>query len=390
MKLEKIIDIFPPPVEGEPAFDPDLIESNVERLKTSPVINTGNELIDRAIKIGLAHIDATFQGNHPKYGIKFYAKTQHDSFPPVIISTVDALTLWGINKRAKELFRYWIMNFIKEDGTIDYYAPSISEYGQLLNISYLLIERAGTDGWWDDCFPKLKKVVDYLMFLYRKAEKENTLVSGCPEADEVKNSGKYFHNNAWLSKGLERWAEILHNQNVSKNISEEEIKTASRKLADVTIKGIKEVWPVNSKDWWLPPCIEKVEKPENLTSSRIASYTNYRYWPELLSSGILPRSMADRIIKARINKNGQFYGTTRFEDHLDDWPLADYLYGLWQIGRKNEFYISLFGHIFYYQAKGHLTAYEQVSLPPGRELGAYCLPCQLVATRAGRLINKKN
>ena len=49
--------------------------------------------------------------------------------------------------------------------------------------------------------------------------------------------------------------------------------------------------------------------------------------------------------------------------------------------RRNAFQISLWGHIFYHQAEGHLTAYEGVAMPPGKPSAPYCLPCQLVGTR---------
>ncbi len=75
-------------------------------------------------------------------------------------------------------------------------------------------------------------------------------------------------------------------------------------------------------------------RPARLTADRLASYTNYRYWPELLSSGLLPAEMANRVVDARLSAGGQFCGMTRFADHLDDWPLADYLSGLWSLGRK--------------------------------------------------------
>ena len=71
-----------------------------------------------------------------------------------------------------------------------------------------------------------------------------------------------------------------------------------------------------------------------------------------------------------------------------DWPLADYLYGLWSLGRKNDFLLSLYGHVAYHQAEGHLTAYEGVSFPPGKKVADYCLPSQLVAVRAGRLLQR--
>ncbi len=127
-------------------------------------------------------------------------------------------------------------------------------------------------------------------------------------------------------------------------------------------------------------------RPAHLTASRIASYTNYRYWPELLSSGLLPAELANRVVEARLAAGGQFCGMTRFAGHLDDWPLAEYLYGLWSLGRKRDFLVSLYGHVAYHQAEGHLTAYEQVSFPPGQPKADYCLPCQLVAARAARLL----
>jgi hypothetical protein len=194
--LDAIRSLFPP-TTGDAAFDPMVIQGNIDRLVTTPEVNTGHPFLDLAVKTGLAFIDATFQGDHPKYGVKHYAENE----------------------------------------------------------------------------------------------------------------------------GLQ------------------------------------------------------------------ASYTNYRYWPELLASGELPAPLANRIVEARLAGGGQFCGMTRFNGHLDDWPLADYLYGLWRLGRKDDFLLSLYGHVCYHQAAGHLTAYEQVTLPPSREmLAPYCLPCQLVATRAARLL----
>jgi hypothetical protein len=85
-----------------------------------------------------------------------------------------------------------------------------------------------------------------------------------------------------------------------------------------------------------------------------------------------------------LNGGGQLLGVTRFEGHFDDWPLMDHLEGLWQLGRTGDYLLCVWGHIHYHQAEGHLTAYEQVSLPPGKRVADYCLPCQLVAIRAAR------
>ncbi|MBU4201151.1 MAG: hypothetical protein KKE37_06825 [Verrucomicrobia bacterium] len=373
---------------GAAAFDQTVINGNIERLKTVPEVNTGCHFLDLSVKTGLAFIDATFQGDHPKYGVKVYGENCHDGFPPTIIAAVDALSAWGLNLRARQIFRYWILNLIHADGTIDYYGPSISEYGQLLHTAACLEERAGIEGWWHDCFPPLDRLADHLLKLRTSAEKDDGLIVGSPEADERKEFGKYFHNNAWAAKGLQRWADLCERRSVAPSTAIDRIRNTAKAIEKDTLEAIRKCWPDDPADWWLTPRVEPLKRPQSLTDTREASYTNYRYWPELLSSGVLPNEMANRIVDARLSAGGQFCGMTRFADWLDDWPLADYLYGLWDLGRKRDFLLSLYGHIAYHQAKDHLTAYEQVTFPPGKEKAAYSLPCQLVAARAARLLVK--
>jgi hypothetical protein len=383
--LDTILGLFPR-TTGEPASDPGLIAENIKSLNPRPTINTGHPFLDLSIKTGLAHIDATFQGNHPKYGVGAYRADQHDGFPPTIIAAVDALTAWGLNERAAQLFRYWLSHFVRDDGTINYYGPSISESGQLLHTAALLEERAGPAGWWDEGHKALERTAEYLLRLRAAAQKEDGLITGSPEADTHKDIGKYFHNNGWVVKGLRRWADLCERRKFSPATATSTIRNISAALASDTLRAIQRTWPEDPNHWWLPPRPTSWRKPASLTATTEASYTNYRYWPELLSSGLLPPALANRIVDARLSAGGQFCGMTRFEDRLDDWPLAEYLYALWGLGRKNDFLLSLYGHIAYHQAEGHLTAYEQVSFPPGKRVADYCLPCQLVAARAARLL----
>ena len=164
--LDKILTLFPR-TTGQPAFDPERIAENIKKLETSPAVNTGHPFLDQSVKIGLAHIDATFRGDHPRYGVGTYAASVHDGFPPTIIAAVDALTAWGIHVRAAQLFNYWLAHFVRDDGTIKYYGPSISEYGQLLHTAALLHERSGPAGWWPDGFAALDRIAEYLLQLRR-------------------------------------------------------------------------------------------------------------------------------------------------------------------------------------------------------------------------------
>lgn len=385
--FETIRALFPA-TTGNAAFDQTVINGNIERLKTVPEVKTGCPFLDLSVKTGLAFIDATFQGDHPKYGIREYGANCHDGFPPTIIAAVDALSCWGLNARATQLFRYWLVNFVRDDGTIGYRGTSLAELGQLLHTAMLLEERAGGGGLAEEGYAALDRMAEHLLALCRKAEDENGLLVGVPEDDEKEKIGKYFHNNAWVAKGLRNWADLCERRKNRPATETSVIRRISDAISCNTLEAIRRCWPEDQSDWWLPPQVEHLERPQSLTSTQAASYTNYRYWPELLSSGVLPKEMANRIVDARLSAGGQFCGMTRFGDRLDDWPLADYLYGLWHLGRKWDFLLTLYGHIAYHHAKGHLTAYEQVTFPPGKEKAAYCLPCQLVAARTARFLVK--
>lgn len=383
--LDAIRNLFPP-TTGDPAFDANVIAGNLERLHTTPPVDTGHPYLDLSVKTGLAYIDATFQGDHPKYGIQEYGQNYHDGFPPIIIAAVDALSAWGLDARATQLWRYWLNTFVRADGTIAYRGTSLAELGQLLHTAVLLADRAGVQAWWLEGFPAMNRIAEVLFALRQDAKKEDGLLVGVPEDDEKKKIGKYFHNNAWVARGLREWADLCDQMHASPTPGTHTLRETARAIAIDTLAAIRHCWPLDPADWWLPPQVEPLARPASLTGTREASYTNYRYWPELLASGLLPAEMANRLVDARLSGGGQFCGMTRFEGWLDDWPLADYLYALWRLGRKQDFLLSLYGHVAYHQAAGHLTAYEQITFPPGKKKGAYCLPCQLVAARAARLL----
>ncbi len=384
-RLDRILELFEP-LAGPPAFDHNVIAGNMERLRTAPEVATGEPVLDLAVRAGLAHIDATFQGDHPKYGIGEYGRNCHDGFPPVIIAAVDALSAWGLHGRAVQLFRYWLLNLVREDGWVCYRGTSVSELGQLLHTAALLAERAGPEGWLPECTPALDRIAGALLRLHAEAGPDG-LLSGVPEDDEKDKPGRYFHNTAWAGRGLERWARLADRSGLRTASDPERVLVAARRLADNTVAAIRATWPADPADWWLPPRLEPVERPRGrVCANRVGSYTNYRYWPELLSSGVLPEDLAHRVVEARLRGGGQFCGMTRFMDWLDDWPLAEYLRGLWALGRRDDFRLSLYGHVAYHQARDHLTAYEQVSFPPGVPRAPYCLPCQLVAARAARCL----
>lgn len=375
-------------LRGEPAFDPERMDRLAGKISLPAGVRFPHPLLERVVRIGLAHIDATFDGDHPKYGVGSYAREEHDGFPPTIIAAVDALTLWGHIERAETLFSYWLHRFVRDDGTIRYYGPSLSEYGQLLTTGLRLMTRGGSGEWLQTNGDALSRIARFSLDVLT-ASGDVGLLEGVPEADTVDDTATYYHNNAWIVRGLRDWA-FLPERSGDQSLAVTQVRTAADDLHRLLLQSVESVWPKGPADRWLTPIAEgKTEgnfapPRSRVTETYFGSYANYRYWPELLSSGVLPEPWMERIVEARLNFGGQFCGTTRFLGHLDDWPLMDYLEGLWQLGRRQDYMLSLWGHIFCHQAEGHLTAYEQVSFPPGEKRADYCLPCQLVAVRAVR------
>ncbi|MBI4025209.1 MAG: hypothetical protein HY360_09535 [Verrucomicrobia bacterium] len=385
--LDKMATLFERPTIVGHGFDPDVIHGNIERLVTCPEINLGHPLLDLSVKTGLAHIDATFQGDHPKYGLGYYGRNKVDGFPQIIIAVVDALTAWGLTPRATQLWRYWVRNMIHPDGVLTYPAACLGEYGQLLHTAARLEEHAGPAGWWEESFPILDRMAERLLDLRRTAlAGSEGLIAGPADEDLHSDRQRFFHTNAWVAAGLKCWADLCERRSAVPATPAAKTRQIAGDLADETLRAICKTWPSDPADWWLPPCVEPVERPRFLTDTKFSSYTNYRYYPELLSSGILPRDLAERVVATRLNGGGQFCGMTRFMDWTDNWPLAEYLDGLWRLGRKNDFLLSLYGHVVFQQDKETLTACEQLTFPPGQPMAPYCLVCQLAPARAARLL----
>lgn len=132
---------------------------------------------------------------------------------------------------------------------------------------------------------------------------------------------------------------------------------------------------------FVPPTAAALAPFRTMTQDRFASYTNYRYWIEMLSSGMLRSEWHDAIIDYRRARGGELLGTTRFAGHLDDWPYAGYAYGLLLRDRVRHFLLGFYGDLAVHRMRGTFTAYEQVSI---RGLGErsvvadYCVPAQLV------------
>jgi len=129
-----------------------------------------------------------------------------------------------------------------------------------------------------------------------------------------------------------------------------------------------------------------------MTADELASYSNFRYYSEMLSSGALSPADAASLMDFRETHGGTLSGMTRYTDHLDDMPAIGYAISSLAADRVERFLLLLHGHAANYQGRGSFLSNEQQSLyqdpvkPAWRQsLGdiqdSFCTPSQtLVAS----------
>ncbi len=332
-------------------------------------------------------------GLHPKYGAGTYWADQHDTFPPTTILLNRCLLDWGFKEEVKARLGYYLSHYVKPDGTFDYYGPAISEYGQMLALAVQYVRVTDDTGWLREHLPALERIADSLraqMDASRKRFPPGSpyygLLFGSAEADTRHDTKFYFSSDVWCWRGLEELANLLSDEGrragdaavtqLGKSLLEDaetfqgDVQTALRRALR------KETVPP-----FLPPIAGLAEPFGRMTNDEIASYTNYRYWPEMLSAGMLTPDMRDAIIQYRTTHGGELAGTTRFEDVLDDWPYAHYAWGLIEGDQTSHYLLGFYGHLAFHQTPGTFTAYESVAIKGDgkRDYSSdYCVPAQLV------------
>ncbi|MBC8872808.1 MAG: hypothetical protein H8E44_25525 [Planctomycetes bacterium] len=342
-----------------------------------------------ACRASLVRAFITYESSAPRYGVGHYAPDRHGTFPPTTLSMVNACIEWGLLDRARQYLDYYFDHVVRPDGTFDYYGPAVSEYGQMLDVVAQYVRRSGRYEWLEARLPKIDSIIERLLVLRRRSKSElpetdvrHGLISGSPEADTRKEVDYYYSGNVWTWRG---WKEIGRLLVESEN--DEMIRRGQQLLAECETyrtdieTSIEKSICRDTQPVFVPP-VAGFDKPfERMTQDRFASYTNYRYWIEMLSAGFLRPDWHDAIIDYRKTHGGELFGTTRFSGHLDDWPYAGYAYGLLHCDRVDHYLLGFYGDLAVHRMRGTFTAYEQVAI---RGLGRrtyvadYCVPAQLV------------
>jgi len=294
-------------------------------------------------------------------------------------------------EEARSLLEYYFERFVRMDGTIDYYGTALSEYGEMLSMAAAVSEGEDGNDWLRRNAAPVKRMLGYLLDCMnlqmlvggQSGLGPNLLLYGSPEADTRSDRGEYFHISMLVLRGFEDIAPLL-----CRCVSREcwmEVRNA----AHVLQKRIEAACDrVRGKFAFLPHRMELSADIKSFTESRDVNYANYRYYPEMLGSGVMEREDALKIVEARETLGGEVNGMTilgwpGYAHCFDNWPIAAYARGLLELEERGRFMKLMAGHFKTYQSPDTYMAYENVTWA-GESRYAHadwCIPAQLVFPR---------
>jgi len=341
-------------------------------------------LTDAALA-SLIRARSTYVGDRPKYGVGFYAGAEHDAFPPTTLFMVEAELEWGLLDEARCDLDYYLQNLLRPDGTFDYYGPAVSEYGMMLERMARYVRYSGNHDWLARHYQAADRICKHLLSLRaasaeRKEVARGTrgLIIGSPEADTREDVNYYYSGNMWAWRGLSEWGRLLCDTRLQPQRGRQLLAEAAALRQD--IEASLAVSTIRGDFDFIPPYPGLPQPFASMVQHTLASYTNYRYWLEMLSADFLSPEAAAAIVEYRRRHKGEFFGMTRFFGHLDDWPYANYARALLTLDRIEHFLLGFYGHLAHHQMRGTFQDFEQVQAfeTGGRSnVADYCVPAQL-------------
>ena len=310
-----------------------------------------------------------------------------ESFPPTVLTFCEGALFYGLEEEALRFLGRFIRDFVSEDGAILHRdnGAALSEHGMLLALFARCRGQLDAPGFFAEHGPAAEAVARRLFRLTEKAGEK--LVAGCPE-DDLRNAParQWFSANLWIARGLLEYAKTFPGV-----LPEEKIKTFAAKV----VRSCQEsAIPCGDGLVFIPPCPEYREPFADMNAflevapgddiHSLASYTNYRIYPEMLSTTLLPAETAREIVNFRRARGGDFNGATAFRIFrdfpplarcLDDWPLHNMLKGLAHYGEYGEFVRLLAGHMALHQSRGTFFAPEMSFRD--RLDSTFCTPSQM-------------
>ena len=377
----------------------------------------GTRLVDMA-RATMAASMANYIGLRPNYGdgTNYWSVAQKDrgSLSLENYALDHTLLLWGLVDDAADRVEYYLNTYVRnasgltpnanlagmeaslgppgsidlkhwEDGCV--YADGLADYGRWVEL-YVDVARAkesrsasNGDGskWIERTFPQIKLLAAYSQGLHV----HNVTAPGKPGAGMIWGSGEhdtchceqnFYSTSLWAWRGWVALARFIGDTDVSVlpgaaalKASLESDATTLKHVLDVNLALDAEVIHTAGGGIFLPPWAAANMTPYTSMVERHgyaggASYANFRYYSETLSSGGLSAELSAGLQQFRESRTGTLSGMTRFQDHLDDMPATGYARAGLTSDRVSSYLALLFGHIANYQSRGTFQATEQLSL----------------------------
>jgi len=326
-------------------------------------------------KFGIFSSLSNFVYNQSNYGFGgtywSVAREDNGSLPLNVLTVDEALMNWGLCDVAIDHLDYYVRNYIEieeESASFLNYTwgsagDSLSDFGRLITILIRAVTLCRPDLSTKQRFVNVSIALSHNL-LSRIATVERTkhsnacscdgLLTGAPEHDWSNVRDRcFFNNNVWTFRGLESLDTYLDHQDTN--------------LANMTLVFRHKLESAlgrctTQSTGFLPPYANLTYKPfHNMTESREASYSNFRFYPETLLAGFLSTNTLNALLDLHNVKGGRVGGASRWQDHLDDMPVAGWGFGALLANRTADFHALLYGHSATYQSRGSFHTTEQLS-----------------------------
>ena len=368
------------------------------------------------ITIGaMAACAATCTADRPHYGHKYYGKEIHDNFPPNYIWLIETACIMGRSEWAKRVFDHLLTYATTDEGKIVYrqgramiYGASATEYSNLLFLADRYFEKLGVCDFSSDKISRLCGMGNIILAHCVECPEfgGKILVKMCAEADTNSRVHVYLNNNLWSIRGLRSLASILTRlglsdgkkyadmadiiwQNVSELLKEKTVYDErfghlppfrfDYTATPHTLSYCKDTFgPISDEEFaeYLKASVSRGDEKSEGQDSTENCYANYRYYPESLSSMLLPEELACGAENLRENLGGEILGMTRFRSWVDNWPVLHHARYLIESGRIDKYLLLLYSHTELHGNRERLCYYEQVKLF-GRVSAHDCIPSLL-------------
>ena len=350
-----------------------------------------------------------YVADFPNYGdgSAYWSINANDNgtLPLITIDTCHALLKWGLVEQASSKLAFYMNTWVnattgfiqQAGGGWMYNCPlgfpdGLSDFGRMLHL-WVATARANSDccsgPWIADNLPRVLSLANYTLKMRQNATANTAgvvkgLIWGPAEHDTCHSPDYYFSTSMWTWRGMlefGRWlAEHAEDSSMRSGSASAAAAAAAVDYAAFANKLLAEAAlfavdvrrafgksivrnATTGQPFFVPPIAGSNQTAfRSMVESTAASYSNFRYFSEMLSSGFMTHDEAMLLSTFRETHHGTLSGMTRYTDHLDDMPAVGYAASTAMLDRVTTFNLLLFGHIANYQSHGTYHATEQLSL----------------------------